>query len=203
MKMLFKCDSPLPADPDTKAVLRALDVNPRSLCGSRRRFLSSMATAAMELLFAGNRIGHAQSDMSAFFAVAYDDPGRQIAADFIGLSCESAILADDELNASNSSLLGLIRLLGRKGVIRIGGNTSERTVWRADANSTASSSFVITPASIDRLAACLRELGWKLRLGRRACRATARSAHSADASLLCRRTGGRAACHHCQLADFG
>jgi len=142
-----------------------------------------MATAAMELLFAGNRIGHAQSDMSAFFAVAYDDPGRQIAADFIGLSCESAILADDELNASNSSLLGLIRLLGRKGVIRIGGNTSERTVWRADANSTASSSFVITPASIDRLAACLRELGWKVIYGLNLARGTPEEA-AAEAAYV-------------------
>jgi hypothetical protein len=51
---------------------------------------------------------------------------------FIGLSYESSILASgDYFTPENPSALGLIRSLGENGVIRIGGNTSERTVWGA------------------------------------------------------------------------
>jgi hypothetical protein len=86
--------------------------------------------------------------------------------DFIGLSYESAILAGGDYFApTNSSALGLIRSLGENGVIRIGGNTSERTVWGADRKPVAPANSVITPASIDRLAAALRVLGWKLIYG--------------------------------------
>jgi hypothetical protein len=63
---------------------------------------------------------------------------------------------------NNASTLGLIRSLGENGVIRIGGNTSERTVWAADEKAPGPASFAITPPSIDRLAAALRVLGWKL-----------------------------------------
>jgi hypothetical protein len=86
--------------------------------------------------------------------------------DFIGLSYESAILArGDYFTPGNASTLGLIRSLSKNGVIRIGGNTSERTVWVADRNPAGPTSFVITPANIDRLAAALRVLGWKLIYG--------------------------------------
>jgi len=86
--------------------------------------------------------------------------------DFIGLSYESAILASgDYFTPENPSALGLIRSLGENGVIRIGGNTSERTVWGADRRPVGPASFVITPANIDRLAAALRMLGWKLIYG--------------------------------------
>src|SRR5262249_38052738 len=71
----------------------------------------------------------------------------------------------DYFAPDNASVLGLIRALGERGVIRIGGNTSERTVWRADASSAGSKDIVITPADIDRLAAALRVLGWKLIYG--------------------------------------
>jgi len=89
-----------------------------------------------------------------------------IPLDFIGLSFESAILAGgDYFTLDNASAHGLIRSLSENGVIRIGGNTSERTVWGADAKLAASSSLAITPAHIDRLASTLRMLGWKLIYG--------------------------------------
>ena len=86
--------------------------------------------------------------------------------DFIGLSYESAILAGaDYFTPNNASTLGLIRSLGESGVIRIGGNTSERTVWGADAKPVRPAGLVIAPANIDRLATALRVLGWKLIYG--------------------------------------
>jgi hypothetical protein len=130
----------------------------------RRRFLIGAAGTAAGL-FAPDT-SRAQSDVGPRLAVAYDDPGQAIASDFIGLSYESAILAGgDYFTPNNPSALGLIRSLGENGVIRIGGNTSERNVWGADRKPVGPASFVITPASIDRLAAALRMLGWKLIYG--------------------------------------
>jgi hypothetical protein len=130
----------------------------------RRRFLIGAAATAAALLTPGTN--RSQPGISARLAVSYEDPGQAIASDFIGLSYESAILArGDYFTPDNASTLGLIRSLGENGVIRIGGNTSERTVWVADANPAEAASFVITPANIDRLAAALRVLGWKLIYG--------------------------------------
>jgi hypothetical protein len=129
----------------------------------RRRFLRGVTGAAMALLARGT--SRAETGVDAHLSVAYEDAGRQIASDFVGLSYESAILAAGNYFApDNGSVLGLIRSLGTNGVIRIGGDTSARTVWRA-AKAIASDSFVIAPTSIDRLAAAMRILGWKLIYG--------------------------------------
>jgi hypothetical protein len=106
-----------------------------------------------------------QSDIGPRLAVSYEDPGQAVAVDAIGLSYESAILAGGHYFApNNTSALGLIRSLGKSGVIRIGGNASERTVWGADVKPEEFAS-VLTPADIDGLAAALRVLGWKLIYG--------------------------------------
>jgi hypothetical protein len=107
-----------------------------------------------------------------------------IPSDFVGLSYESAILAPGNYFApDNASVLGLISLLGQDGVIRIGGNTSERTVWRADAKPGQHEEIVITPASIDRLAAAVRTLGWKLIYGLNLARGTPEQAAEEAAYL--------------------
>ena len=110
----------------------------------------------------GNCGGLARHQSSRFvlrLVVSSEDPGQAIALNFIGLSYESSILASgDYFTPENPSALGLIRSLGENGVIRIGGNTSERTVWGADRRPVGPASFVITPANIDRLAAALRML---------------------------------------------
>ena len=155
----------------------------------RRGFLCGAAGTAMGLL-AG---GMSRAPSEARVAVDHEHVGRAIAPDFVGLSYESAILAGgDYFTPANASVLGLIRLLGGNGVIRIGGNTSERTVWRTQAERAADGSFVITPASIDRLAACLRILGWKLIYGLNLARGTPEEAaaeaayvtHAVGANLL-------------------
>jgi len=130
----------------------------------RRRFLIGVSTTAAGLLTLGTN--RSQPGISPRLVVSSEDPGQAIALDFIGLSYESAILASgDYFTPENPSALGLIRSLGENGVIRIGGNTSERTVWGADRRPVGPASFVITPANIDRLAAALRMLGWKLIYG--------------------------------------
>jgi hypothetical protein len=154
---------------------------------ARRGLLRGVAAAAAALL-ARSR-ARAQGDADALLTVDDRNAGRPIAPDFVGLSYESAILAaGDYFTPDNASVLGLIRRLGLNGVLRIGGNTSERTVWRAEAAPAAPGSFVITPASIDRLAATLRILGWKLVYGLNLARGTPEEA-AAEAAYVARAVG--------------
>src|SRR5262245_35848015 len=160
-----------------------------SLPVARRGLLRGVAAAAAGLL-ARSR-ARAQADADVLLTVDDRDAGRPIAPDFVGLSYESAILAGgDYFTPENASVLGLIRRLGPNGVLRIGGNTSERTVWRAETAPAAAApgSFVITPASIDRLAATLRILGWKLVYGLNLARGTPEEA-AAEAAYVARAVG--------------
>jgi hypothetical protein len=94
----------------------------------RRRFLIGAAATSAALLTPGTN--RSQPGIGPRLAVSYEDPGQAIALDFIGLSYESTVLAGGDYFApNNASTLGLIRTLGENGVIRIGGNTSEHTVW--------------------------------------------------------------------------
>ena len=154
---------------------------------ARRGLLRGAAAAAAGLL-ARSR-ARAQAGADALLTVDDRDAGRPIAPDFVGLSYESAILAaGDYFTPENASVLGLIRRLGPNGVLRIGGNTSERTVWRAGGAPAAPGSFVITPESIDRLAATLRILGWKLVYGLNLARGTPEQA-AAEAAFVARAVG--------------
>jgi len=112
------------------------------------------------------RPARAQTAVEARLVVDHAAIGRGIAADFIGLSFESAILRDGEyFSPRNPSVLGLVRGLGESGVIRIGGNSSERTMWLPGGATVAEGSLAITPFAIDQLAAALRLIGWRLIYG--------------------------------------
>lgn len=79
---------------------------------------------------ASRRVG-AEPAINASVAVGYDQPGHAISENFIGLSYESAVLASPEhLSPGNLSIMGLLRGLGPGGVLRLGGNSSARMVWR-------------------------------------------------------------------------
>jgi hypothetical protein len=130
----------------------------------RRRLLTGLAGVAAGLLT--RRAVRAQTAVEARLVVDHAAIGRGIAADFIGLSFESAILRDGAyFSPRNPSLLGLVRGLGDSGVIRIGGNSSERTVWTPGGAAAAEGSLAITPSAIDQLAAALRMTGWRLIYG--------------------------------------
>jgi len=132
----------------------------RSLAIDRRRLLALAASGVL-----ASASGRGDTPAGARVAVAYDAPGRAIDPEFLGLSYESALVAAaDYFTPENWSLLGFIRALGARGVIRIGGNTSERTVWSLNEIELAGR-FVITPARIDRLAEAMRTIGWRLIYG--------------------------------------
>jgi hypothetical protein len=131
----------------------------------------------------------AQAQPAISVAVDYEAAGTPIPSDFIGLSYESAILADGTyFTPGNKSVLNLISLLGPAGVIRIGGNTSERTVWRPGGEAAPPGSIALTPAGIDRLAAFLRAVGWKLIYGLNLARGTPEQA-AEEAAYVARAVG--------------
>jgi hypothetical protein len=148
----------------------------------RREFVAGLSAALITASSA-----RAQTDIT-HITVDYQNDGRPIAPDFIGLSYESAILSPGTyFTPDNATLRALLSALGKEGVLRIGGNTSERTVWEP-AGAAAPDSIVITPAAIDRLAATLRALGWKLIYGLNLARGTPEAA-AEEAAYVARALG--------------
>jgi hypothetical protein len=153
----------------------------------RRSFLTGITSAALGP--GGWRLAHAQEPESVRINVDAAAGGPYIPLDFIGLSYESAILADEDyVSPDNTSLIGLIRRLGRAGVLRIGGNTSEDTVWNPGDQDMQPGRIVISPAHIDRLAALVHALGWKLIYGLNLARGTPQAA-AAEAAYVARALG--------------
>jgi hypothetical protein len=152
----------------------------------RRQFLLGLAGGGAALL------GGASAEdgpAMARLTIDYEDAGRTIAPDFIGLSYESAVVAaNDFFTADNRTLLRLLRTLGSEGVLRIGGNTSERTLWRTQDTPAPPENFVITPFAIDRLANFLRALGWRLIYGLNLATGTPEEA-AAEAAYVAHATG--------------
>jgi hypothetical protein len=111
--------------------------------------------------------------------------------DFIGLSYESAQLANPAFFAAeNSSLVGMVRELSSDGVLRIGGNSSEFTqfttnestgVAALDAAGPDSSKHVdsdtpVTPKALSNLRTFLDATNWRCIYGLNAARGTAENA---------------------------
>src|SRR6185437_4857158 len=96
---------------------------------NRRKFLcSTVATAAVN---AFPKILRADSiaSASAHLDIQANRPGQPIPENFLGLSYETAQLSHPEyFSAKNGALAGFLRPLG-KGVLRIGGNSSEYAFW--------------------------------------------------------------------------
>ncbi len=108
--------------------------------------------------------------------------GNTIGPDFTGLSYESAQLGDPTFfSPANTELVALVRRLGKSGVLRIGGNTSEYCYWTPKptaADIAAESAPVnpstgkqpdavrkITPEAVRNLSDFVDAIGWKLIYG--------------------------------------
>ncbi|ASU32296.1 glycosyl hydrolase family protein [Mucilaginibacter xinganensis] len=93
-------------------------------------------------------------------------PGYTIPHIFEGLSYETALLTEspDYLNENNAVLIQLIKNLG-KGVLRIGGNSSDEIEWGGDDAGTDSLKRKLTKADIDRLAAFAKAIKWPVLFG--------------------------------------
>jgi hypothetical protein len=115
-------------------------------------------------------------------SIELDSPSRLVPENFTGLSYELAQLADPRFFAAgNTELVALFRLLSPRGVLRVGGNSSESCWLRVDAATTAPElppvsgpvaehwmprqPTMIPPVAIDELAGFLRATGWQLIYG--------------------------------------
>jgi hypothetical protein len=99
---------------------------------------------------------------------------------FTGLSYESSELSDPTFFSSENHTLGnLFRTLGRQGVLRLGGNSSELTFWQSPVaeksrllnrpipaqNGSSGHRFPITPRAIENLGDFLKAIDWRLIYG--------------------------------------
>jgi hypothetical protein len=138
---------------------------------SRRRFLSTvtMSMAAARL--------HAQTGTRTRIAleVPSEATGPHMPTDFVGLSYEVMQLADPTFfSAANAGLIQQCKALSPRGVLRLGGNTSEFEWWKPTATSPEPEHpqtrvvegepkpqyYAVTPEAIRNLAAFLEATGW-------------------------------------------
>jgi hypothetical protein len=144
---------------------------------SRREFCSITAALGATALNAPCRIMAQPVALQVLLAI---DPAISLAkvpADFMGLSYESGQLAyPDFFSAENTALIEMFRTLSPAGVLRLGGNLSEFTVWSEtepaappeagglvgpDSGRREPRTFTITPRSIQNLQGFLNATGWR------------------------------------------
>ena len=140
---------------------------------NRRRFLktAALATGALASFPAWARDGAVSFRLSLGSTAANPVPD-----DYLGFSCETVQLADQTFFApDNHELVSLFKVLTPKGILRLGGNSSEFCWWktkdtdqppelpasaRIENNWMPHSFTAIEPAAVDRLADFLKATGW-------------------------------------------
>lgn len=142
---------------------------------SRRHFLASaLASAALPKL-------HAFAEAGATLTLHPDQPGPSVPANFFGLSYEIQQLSDPTFfSASNTGLIREFRALAARGVLRLGGNTSDIGFWtptpgplpplpsnvvlntrpEPGAKSPLDLAYQVTPQAVRNLKAFLDATGW-------------------------------------------
>jgi hypothetical protein len=103
-------------------------------------------------------------EQAALVTVHRDQPLGVIAPDFMGLGYEiSSVARPGLMNGANSVYVQLVRTLGTRGVIRIGGNTSDYAHYSATAAAVSSAyGTVVNDAMLRDLGGFLKATGWKL-----------------------------------------
>jgi len=165
---------------------------------NRREFirLSAASAAGLRLPLNLPALAEATPAASVRLILRADRLGNKIGDDFPGLSYESAQLGNPQFfSGDNSELAEFVRQLGKSGVLRIGGNTSEFCYWNPnpakkataadsggmrvadktnaiavglvspDSGHKTSTPVNITPVAIHNLREFLELSGWKLIYG--------------------------------------
>ncbi len=87
----------------------------------------------------------------------------KIPPDFIGLGYEISSIADGPLSAADQGYVKLVRRLSQRGVIRIGGNTSDYSSYAATSPAvSAPKATVVNHERLRALGTFLEETGWRL-----------------------------------------
>jgi hypothetical protein len=122
----------------------------------RRRFLLSLAGLFGMAALSPELRGASQDENE--LSIDFNAPGQRIPEDFLGLSFETAALVSEGIFSSdNESLISLIRGLGPTGVVRIGGNSSDRPSLRKRLS--------CNRAHVEQLSGFLSATRWKLIYG--------------------------------------
>ena len=124
---------------------------------SRRDLLS--ASAALPFASASARAATAVT-----ISVDTAQTGSAIPADYMGLGYEiSSVAIPGLLAARNEPYVQLVKNLGPRGVIRIGGNTSDFSTYSANGSPVSSpKGTVVTWANLIELRSFLDAVGWRL-----------------------------------------
>lgn len=136
---------------------------------TRRNFVhGAAALASAGILEAANPL-RAAAQLSSSAApllaeIAYDNPGRVLPANFTGLGYEiSSVARKGLLEPHNRVYVELVRSLGRSGVIRVGGNTSDFSRYAPGGPAVSSpKASAITAADLHDLGGFLQATGWQL-----------------------------------------
>jgi hypothetical protein len=138
----------------------------------RRTFLTHSTMTAAALLLARRAIGQSAA---ASLSVQTSAPGMGVSPDFIGLSYENMQLEDPSFfSPRNTSLVQQFRAISPRGVLRLGGNTSEFNWWKAtpsqqppqrklvlkNGSRPQDTLYAITPETIRELDGFLKATGW-------------------------------------------
>lgn len=149
---------------------------------NRRIFLRNAAATAAAAHFAPSFLlaDDAPSPLQATLTVDESQTLATVPQDFIGLSYESAQLANPAFFAAgNKTLIDLFRELSRDGVLRLGGGTSDFTVFTTkeptspppfdavgpDTSKNVKSDTPITPKALRNLRAFLDVANWRCLYG--------------------------------------
>ncbi|HEX3803550.1 MAG TPA: hypothetical protein VHV75_11990 [Solirubrobacteraceae bacterium] len=91
--------------------------------------------------------------------------GHSLPPAFIGLAVENWTLTKDQFQGSN--LGEYLRAIGPRGLLRIGGNSLDESLWTShrEPRPAWATQGVATPASLRTLAVALRSAGWRVILG--------------------------------------
>jgi hypothetical protein len=144
---------------------------------NRRRFLSLTALAAGALAIPAS----AQDNATSFRLTLGEAAANPVPTDYLGFSCETVQLADPTFFAAdNHELVSLFKALTPKGILRLGGNSSEFCWWktkdtdqppelpastRIENNWMPHQFTAIEPVAIDRLAEFLKATEWNVIYG--------------------------------------
>jgi Glycosyl hydrolase family 79 C-terminal beta domain len=83
---------------------------------------------------------------------------------FVGLSYEKAILDQGLFRGDNAAAIAMFRLLG-PGVLRVGGNSVDRSSWNGNTAGTSPPQSNTSQADVDALAAFAKAAGWTVIYG--------------------------------------
>jgi len=117
-------------------------------------------------------------DVEVMVALQPEQPGIQVPVDFTGLSFESSALTDSTyFNTNNASFINFIKTLGT-GLIRIGGNSTDKTHWTNRSRTPTTGNDSISTSDIDRFFDFTGQTGWKVMFGLNLGSGTASAAKS-------------------------